>query len=156
MEFRKMVTIIHSLLNFFQLRSREKGEGEKAADKSQSWHPRRQGQERQGESSLISSPKEETNHPLQLLKKDRKEERIWGRKGKNQNPREKYKMFPRNQVLYDQHFKKKKILLGDHLEESLETNSSTLAWRIPWTEAPGGLQSNGPQSQTRLHTQPST
>ena len=71
-----MVTIIHSLLNFFQLRSREKGEGEKAADKSQSWHPRRQGQERQGESSLISSPKEETNHPLQLLKKDRKEERI--------------------------------------------------------------------------------
>ena len=34
----------------------------------------------------------------------------------------------------------------------METNSSTLAWRIPWTEAPGGLQSNGPQSQTRLCT----
>ena len=117
-----MVTIIHPLLNFFQLRSREKGEGEKAADKSQSWHPRRQGQERQDESSLISSPKEETNHPLQLLKEDRKEERIWGRKGKNQNPREKYKMFPRNQVLYDQHFKKK-FFLG-------------IPWRRAWKQTP--------------------
>ena len=29
-------------------------------------------------------------------------------------------------------------------------HSSTLAWRIPWTEEPGGLQSMGLQSQTRL------
>ena len=29
------------------------------------------------------------------------------------------------------------------------THSSILAWRIPWTEEPGGLQSMGSQSQTR-------
>ena len=27
------------------------------------------------------------------------------------------------------------------LEEGIATYSSTLAWRIPWTEEPGGLQS---------------
>ena len=31
------------------------------------------------------------------------------------------------------------------------THSSFLAWRIPWTEDPGGLQSVGLQSQTRLN-----
>ena len=25
----------------------------------------------------------------------------------------------------------------DHLEESMTTHSSVLAWRIPWTEEPG-------------------
>ena len=29
----------------------------------------------------------------------------------------------------------------DPLEEENATHSSTLAWRIPWTEEPGGLQS---------------
>ena len=29
-------------------------------------------------------------------------------------------------------------------------HSSTLAWKIPWTEEPGRLQSMGSQSQTRL------
>ena len=29
----------------------------------------------------------------------------------------------------------------DPLEEGMETHSSTLAWRIPWTEEPGRLQS---------------
>ena len=29
------------------------------------------------------------------------------------------------------------------LEEGMATPSSTLAWRIPWTEEPGGLQSMG-------------
>ena len=29
--------------------------------------------------------------------------------------------------------------------------SSILAWKIPWTEEPGGLQSMGSQSQTRLN-----
>ena len=29
-------------------------------------------------------------------------------------------------------------------------HSSVLAWRIPWTEEPAGLQSTGSQSQTRL------
>ena len=32
------------------------------------------------------------------------------------------------------------------LEEGLATHSSVLAWRIPWTEEPGGLQSMGSQS----------
>ena len=31
----------------------------------------------------------------------------------------------------------------DHLEEGMTTHSSVLAWRIPWTEEPGGLQSMG-------------
>jgi len=29
----------------------------------------------------------------------------------------------------------------DPLEEEMATHSSTLAWRVPWTEEPGGLQS---------------
>ena len=29
----------------------------------------------------------------------------------------------------------------DPLEEGMETHSSILAWKIPWTEEPGGLQS---------------
>ena len=33
----------------------------------------------------------------------------------------------------------------DPLEEEMATHSSILAWRIPWTEDPGGLQSNGSQ-----------
>ena len=32
----------------------------------------------------------------------------------------------------------------------MATHSSILAWRIPWTEEPGGLPSTGLQSQTRL------
>ena len=32
----------------------------------------------------------------------------------------------------------------DPLEEFMATPSSMLAWRIPWTEEPGGLQSIGP------------
>ena len=33
----------------------------------------------------------------------------------------------------------------DPLEEEMATHSSTLAWEIPWTEGPGGLQSMGSQ-----------
>ena len=33
----------------------------------------------------------------------------------------------------------------DYLEEGMATNSSILAWEIPWTEEPGGLQSMGSQ-----------
>ena len=29
--------------------------------------------------------------------------------------------------------------LEDTLEKGMETHSSILAWRIPWTEEPGGL-----------------
>ena len=33
----------------------------------------------------------------------------------------------------------------DPLEEEIATHSSILAWRIPWPEEPGGLQSMGSQ-----------
>ena len=36
----------------------------------------------------------------------------------------------------------------DPLEEEIPTHSSILAWRIPWTEETGGLQSVGWQSWT--------
>ena len=37
----------------------------------------------------------------------------------------------------------------DPLEKELATHSSILAWEIPWTEEPGGLQPMGSQkSQT--------
>ena len=39
----------------------------------------------------------------------------------------------------------------DPLEEDTATHSSILAWRIPWTEEPGGLQSMGvTKSRTQL------
>ena len=38
----------------------------------------------------------------------------------------------------------------DPLERRMATPASMLAWRTPWTEEPGGLQSTGSQSQTRL------
>ena len=34
---------------------------------------------------------------------------------------------------------------NDHLEEEMTIHSSILAWKIPWTEEPGGLQSMGSQ-----------
>ena len=34
----------------------------------------------------------------------------------------------------------------DPLEKETATHSSTLAWRIPWTQEPGGLQSMGSQT----------
>ena len=34
----------------------------------------------------------------------------------------------------------------DPLEEGIATHSSILAWRVPWTEEPGGLQSMWSQS----------
>ena len=33
--------------------------------------------------------------------------------------------------------------LEDPLEKSMATHSSILAWKIPWTEEPGRLQSTG-------------
>ena len=33
----------------------------------------------------------------------------------------------------------------DSLEKGMATQSGILAWRIPWTEEPGGLQSRGSQ-----------
>ena len=45
----------------------------------------------------------------------------------------------------------------DALEEGMETHPSILAWRIAWTEEPGGLQSLGSQESdmteyARKHT----
>ena len=47
----------------------------------------------------------------------------------------------------------------DPLEKEMATHSNILAWRIPWMEEPGGLQSMGSQSDlterlTPTHTHP--
>ena len=34
----------------------------------------------------------------------------------------------------------------------MATHTTILAWKIPWTEKPGGLQSLGSQSRTQLST----
>ena len=38
----------------------------------------------------------------------------------------------------------------DPLEKEMATHSSIFAWKIPWTDEPGGLQSMVSQSQTQL------
>ena len=43
--------------------------------------------------------------------------------------------------------------LGKPLEEGVAAHSNILAWRIPWTEEPGGLQSIGSQRVTMEATQ---
>ena len=43
---------------------------------------------------------------------------------------------------------------GRSLEKGMATHSSILAWRIPWTEEPGGLQSMGsPRVRHNLATE---
>ena len=37
------------------------------------------------------------------------------------------------------------LVQEDPLEKEMATHSCILAWRIPWTEEPGGLQSMGSQ-----------
>ena len=37
------------------------------------------------------------------------------------------------------------IYLSHELEKEMATHSGILAWRVPWTEEPGGLQSMGLQ-----------
>ena len=45
----------------------------------------------------------------------------------------------------------------DPMEKKMATHSNTLAWKIPWTEEPGGLQSMGLQgldtTEQLTHTQ---
>ena len=41
----------------------------------------------------------------------------------------------------------------DPLEEVMATHSSILAWEIPWTEEPGGLQSMGHKRVTLFKTE---
>ena len=38
----------------------------------------------------------------------------------------------------------------DPLEKEMATHSSILAWRMPWTEEPGRLQSMGPQESDTI------
>ena len=38
----------------------------------------------------------------------------------------------------------------DPLEEEMATHSMSPAWRIPWTEEPGGLQSVGSQKESDM------
>ena len=37
------------------------------------------------------------------------------------------------------------LVWEDPLEKEMAIHSSTVAWKIPWTEEPGGLQSMGSQ-----------
>ena len=46
--------------------------------------------------------------------------------------------------------KRQSLGCEDPLDKEMATRSSTLAWRIPWTEESGGLQSMGSQSGTQL------
>ena len=41
--------------------------------------------------------------------------------------------------------KNNKALLRSKMEKAMAPHSSTLAWKIPWTEEPGGLHSMGSQ-----------
>ena len=40
----------------------------------------------------------------------------------------------------------------DSLKKEMATHSSIHAWKIPWTDEPGGLQSMGSQRRTQLST----
>ena len=40
----------------------------------------------------------------------------------------------------------------DPLEEGMATHSSILAWKIPWAEEPGGLQSMGHKESDMMET----
>ena len=42
------------------------------------------------------------------------------------------------------------VVFFSHWEKEMVAHSSILAWEISWTEVPGGQQSTGLQSQTRL------
>ena len=44
----------------------------------------------------------------------------------------------------------------DPLEKEMATHSSILAWRAPWTEKPGGLQSTGSQESDMTKPQTTT
>ena len=41
------------------------------------------------------------------------------------------------------------LVPGELLEEGMASHSSILAWRMPWTEEPGGVQSMRSQCQTQ-------
>ena len=47
--------------------------------------------------------------------------------------------------LAKQEMRVRSLNLEDSLEKEVATHSSILAWRVPWTEEPGGLHSTGSQ-----------
>ena len=49
--------------------------------------------------------------------------------------------------IIQRHSVKLKIHLDPEPEKAMTTHSSILAWKIPWTKEPAGLQSMGSQSQ---------
>ena len=51
--------------------------------------------------------------------------------------------FPGGSVAAMQETQVQSLGWEDPLEEEMATHSSILAWRIPWTEESGGLQSDG-------------
>jgi len=57
--------------------------------------------------------------------------------------------FPRGSVVKNSPMKQKiqvrSLSQQDPLKKKMATHSSILAWEIPWTEEPGGLQSMGLQ-----------
>ena len=50
-----------------------------------------------------------------------------------------------NNLLAKQEMRVQSLGQEDPLEKGMTPHSSILAWRIPWTEVPGGLQSMGSQ-----------
>ena len=44
-------------------------------------------------------------------------------------------------------------LYGDRLEKEMATHSSPLAWKIPWTEEPGGLGGHRVSDTFKMTTQ---
>ena len=48
-------------------------------------------------------------------------------------------------VMDSQEMQVQSVGRDDPLEKELATHSGILAWRIPWTQEPGGLQSRGSQ-----------
>ena len=53
------------------------------------------------------------------------------------------KLEPITQSEVSQKEKHQYSILMHILEKAMATHSSTLAWKIPWTEEPGGLQAMG-------------
>ena len=47
------------------------------------------------------------------------------------------------------------LVREDPLEKEMATHSSILAWRIPWTEEPGGLRSIASQKAARVREEKS-
>jgi len=64
-----------------------------------------------------------------------------GGMGSGNEDRTCYAAQPKNKQMKKQN----RITLWVNLEKEMAPHSSILAWKIPWTEEPGGLQSMGSQ-----------